>query len=325
MNVPLSPSRSRIGYPLFDFQVNGFAGVDFQSDALSADDLGRAVRALQTDGVGGILLTLITDAESTLCARFRKVEGYRRSDPRIAAIIRGYHLEGPWLNPEPGFCGAHPAAAMGPPSIDAFDRLQEAAGGGIRLVTLAPEWPGSTLVIEALMARKVQVSLGHTNASHEQIDAAVSAGAAFCTHLGNGVPNLLPRHDNVIQRLLARDELTACFIPDGIHLPPFVLRNFFRAKPPGKVLFTTDAMSAAGSPPGRFRIGHMEVTVGSDGIVRGPHGGFAGSSLTPSQGVERAAGILALTQAESRAIWSERSWNAFGLVPDAEPFTGTPT
>jgi len=315
MNVTLLPALPRVAYPLFDFQVNGFAGVDFQSDTLSAEDLGRAVQALREDGVGGILLTLITDDESTLCARFRRVEAFRRSDSGIAAIVRGYHLEGPWLNPEPGYCGAHPAAAMGAPSIDSFDRLQEAAGGGIRLVTLAPEWPGTASVIEALVARNVRISLGHTNASHEQIDAAVRAGAAFCTHLGNGVPNLLPRHDNVVQRLLARDELTACFIPDGIHLPPFVLRNFFRAKPADKVLFTTDAMSAAGAPPGRFRIGQMEVAVGSDGVVRGPHGGFAGSSLKPSQGVERAAAFLALPHSESQAIWSQRSWSAFGLAP----------
>jgi len=325
MNAPLLPVQPRGPYPLFDFQVNGFAGVDFQSDTLSAEDLGRAVRALREDSVGGILLTLITDDESKLCARFRRVEGFRRSDPGIAAIVRGYHLEGPWLNPEPGYCGAHPAAAMHAPSIDAFDRLQEAAEGGIRLVTLAPEWPGSTPMIEALIAREVRVALGHTNASHEQIDAAVRAGATLCTHLGNGVPNLLPRHDNVVQRLLARDELTACFIPDGIHLPPFVLRNFFRAKPSGKVLFTTDAMSAAGAPPGRFRIGHMEVTVGSDGVVRGPHGGFAGSSLTPSQGVERAAAFLALPESESRAIWSHRSWGAFGLDPNDAFSTAGPS
>jgi len=322
MNAPLSPPLPpRNAYPLFDFQVNGFAGVDFQSDTLSAEDLCRAVQALRQGGVGGILLTLITDDESKLCARFRRVEGFRRSDPGVAAIVRGYHLEGPWLNPDPGYCGAHPAAAMVAPSIDAFDRLQEAAGGGIRLVTLAPEWPGSARVIETLVARNVRVSLGHTNASQEQIDTAIRAGATLCTHLGNGVPNLLPRHDNVVQRLLARDELTACFIPDGIHLPPFVLRNFFRAKPQGKVLFTTDAMSAAGAPPGRFHIGQMEVTVGSDGIVRGPHGGFAGSSLTPSQGVERAAAFLTLPQAESHAIWSQRSWSTFGLEPTDASFS----
>ncbi|MBL9190992.1 MAG: N-acetylglucosamine-6-phosphate deacetylase [Opitutaceae bacterium] len=301
---------------LFDFQVNGYAGVDFQSDDLTPDDLGRAVEGLRRDGAGGILLTLITDEEAALVSRFRRVESFRQADARLAAMIRGYHLEGPWLNPEPGYCGAHPPAAMCAPSLDSFDRLQEAAGGAIRLVTLAPEWPGSAAMIAGLRGRGVQVSLGHTNASHEQIDVAIGAGAKFCTHLGNGVPGVLPRHDNVVQRLLARDELTACFIPDGIHLPPFVLKNFVRAKPAGRVLFTTDAMSAAGGPPGTYRIARMEVAVGADGVVRGPHGGFAGSSLTPQQGVDRVATFLGLSLAESRKRWSTDAWTAFGFAPD---------
>src|SRR5690606_1232946 len=105
---------------------------------------------------------------------------------------------------------------MNAPSQAEFQRLQEAAGGRIRLVTLAPEWPGSAEFIGAITSLEVHVSLGHTNANDAQIDAAIGAGARFCTHLGNGVPLTLHRHDNVVQRLLARDELTACFIPDGI-------------------------------------------------------------------------------------------------------------
>lgn len=160
----------------------------------------------------------------------------------------------------------------------------------------------------------MQVAIGHSNANDVEIDAAIRAGARFCTHLGNGVPGVLPRHDNVIQRLLARDELTACLIPDGIHLPPFVLQNFFRAKPPGRVLFTTDAMAAAGAPPGNYRLARLELSVGSDGIVRGPNGGFAGSSLTPAQGVARVAEFLGMETAESQRYWTA-SAAAFGVWP----------
>lgn len=288
---------------LFDFQVNGFAGVDFQSDAMTAADLRRAVDALRADGVGGIFLTLITDAQRALEARFRRIEAMCAADPVIAAVVRGYHLEGPWLRPEPGYCGAHPPELMCAPTLAAFALLQDAAGGRIRLVTLAPEWPGSTDFIAELTARGVHVAIGHSNASATQIDAAIRAGARFCTHLGNGVPGVLPRHDNVIQRLLARDELTACLIPDGIHLPAFVLQNFFRAKPAGRVLFTTDAMSAAGAPPGIYRLAGLEATVGEDGVVRGPNGGFAGSSLTPRQGVERVAEMLGIDRTAAADHW----------------------
>lgn len=301
---------------LFDFQVNGFAGVDFQSDTLTAADLRRAVDALARDGVAGIFLTLITAREAVLCTRFRRIEEMRASDPAIARMIRGYHLEGPWLRAEPGYCGAHPPALMCAPSVAAFAQLQAAAGGRIRLVTLAPEWPGSAGVITHLTQSGVHVSLGHTNATAAEIDAAIRAGARFCTHLGNGTPGTLPRHDNIIQRLLARDELTACFIPDGIHLPPFVLQNFFRAKPAGRALFTTDAMAAAGAPPGRYSLGDLAMTVGGDGVVRGPNGGFAGSSLTPSRGVELTAKFLGLDEATARTCWSESALTAFGVAAE---------
>ena len=236
---------------LFDFQINGFGGVDFQRDGLTRAQFEHAVGALRRCGTSGIFATLITDEVDALCRRFEAFERRCAESPAAGSAILGYHLEGPWLSPVEGFRGAHPAAPQHAPSLAEFDRLQSAAGGRIRLVTLAPEWPGSAEFIAAVTRAGVHVSLGHTNATEAQIDEAVRAGARFCTHLGNGCPLQLHRHDNIVQRLLARDELTACFIPDGIHLPRAVLKNFFRAKPSGRVLFTTDAMAGAGAPPGR--------------------------------------------------------------------------
>ena len=136
----------------------------------------------------------------------------------------------------------------------------------------------------------------------------------MCTHLGNACPQELHRHDNVIQRLLARDELIACLIPDGIHLPPGVLRNLFRAKPAGKVIFTTDAMSAAGAGPGRYRLGGLELAVGADGIVRMPGAAnFAGSSLRLDEGVEQAARWLGIGLAEASRCASEVPAEALGF------------
>jgi N-acetylglucosamine-6-phosphate deacetylase len=300
--------------PLFDFQVNGFAGVDFQRDALSTADLLRATVALRRHGVGSIFATLITADVERLCRRLAAMEKARAEDPSVARMIEGYHLEGPWLSPRPGFHGAHPPGQMRAPSMPDFERLQGAAGGRIRLVTLAPEWPGSPEFIAALVARRVHVSLGHTDASESEIDAAVKAGARFATHLGNGTPLLLHRHDNIIQRLLARDELIACLIPDGIHVPPFALRNFFRAKGPGRTLFTTDAMAGAGAGPGTYTIGELEISVGADGIARQPGGGgFAGSTLAPDEGVRRTADFLGLDSAEARRLWSDAPAASFGI------------
>ncbi len=299
---------------LFDIQVNGFAGVDFQQPALTTAQMRHAVDALAAHDTGSIFATLITDAIDSLRAKFANLERIRAENPVVAAAVCGYHLEGPWLSAEPGYRGAHDPQFMGAPDPRHFDLLQAAAGGHIRVVTLAPELPGSPEFIRHLRACGVHVSLGHTNASMREIEAAIDAGARFCTHLGNGVPAEMPRHDNVVQRLLSFDELTAFFIPDGIHLPPFVLKNFFRAKPAGKAMFTTDCMAAAGASPGRYTLGTVELEVGSDRVVRQPgRPNFAGSALAADEGVANVAAWLGLDLAEARALFSERITESFNL------------
>jgi len=124
------------------------------------------------------------------------------------------------------------------------------------------------------------------------------------------------RHDNIIQRLLARDELIACLIPDGVHLPPSVLKNLFRAKPPGKVILTTDAMAAAGAPPGRYTIGPHAMDVGADRIVRMPGAkNFAGSALTLDDGVANAVRWLGLSVADATTLASSVPAVALGYTP----------
>ena len=300
---------------LFDFQVNGFGGVDFQRDNLTSTEFAHAVAALRQHGTSGIFATLITDEIDALCRRFAALEKLCATVPSAGAAILGYHLEGPWLSPTPGYRGAHPAGPMRAPTFADYERLQAAAHGRLRLITLAPEWPGSAEFIAAVTQQGVHVSLGHTNASEAEIDAAIRAGARFCTHLGNGCPLELPRHDNIVQRLLARDELTACFIPDGIHLPKGVLKNFIRAKPNGRVLFTTDAMAGAGAPPGRYTIGPHLITVGADGVARQPgEKNFAGSTLTPDVGVRHIADWLNLTPEAAHHLWSTAPATAFGIT-----------
>jgi N-acetylglucosamine-6-phosphate deacetylase len=300
---------------LFDFQVNGFGGVDFQRDNLTSTEFAHAVAALRQHGTSGIFATLITDEIDALCRRFAALEKLCATVPSAGAAILGYHLEGPWLSPTPGYRGAHPAGPMRAPTLADYERLQAAAHGRLRLITLAPEWPGSAEFIAAVTQQGVHVSLGHTNASEAEIDAAIRAGARFCTHLGNGCPLELPRHDNIVQRLLARDELTACFIPDGIHLPKGVLKNFVRAKPTGRVLFTTDAMAGAGAPPGRYTIGPHLITVGADGVARQPgEKNFAGSTLTPDVGVRHIADWLNLTPEAAYHLWSTAPAAAFGIT-----------
>jgi len=309
----LTANPSAFATSLFDLQVNGFAGVDFQTVELTLPDLRRAVDALRACQTHRFLLTLITDDVEALSAKFKHIEELRAQDPVIAETVCGYHLEGPFLSGEDGYRGAHPAGLQAAPDWEVFRRLQTAAGGRIKMLTIAPELPGSAEFIAEAAQSGVVVSLGHTNASDGQIDAAIRAGAKLCTHLGNGVPQTLHRHENVMQRLLARDELTACFIPDGMHLPPAVLRNFFRVKPRGKVLLTTDAVSAAGAPPGRYTVGSLKVE-SKDGVVRQPgRKNFAGSCLTPDQGVSNAARWLGIPVGDARSMFSTQAAAHFGV------------
>lgn len=299
---------------LFDFQVNGFGGIDFQSDSLTIDEMRHAVEMLGKHRMNAIFFTLITDSVDAMCRKLERIERLRTRDESIAAVVRGYHLEGPWISTEAGYYGAHPKEYTCVPSLEDYRRLRDAAGGNLKLITLAPEVDGCQMIMEAARVDGIRIGLGHTNASEEAIDEAIRAGATLATHLGNAVPLHLHRHDNVIQRLLARDELIACLIPDGIHLPPFVLQNYFRAKSISNVFFTTDCMSAAGAPPGRYTVGPHEMDVGVDGIVHLPGDSrFAGSSLTLDKGVDNIVEWLALERAEAVALCSTAPAEHFGI------------
>lgn len=311
-SLPASSAAARGDY--FDLQVNGFAGVDFQRADLAAADVERVVTALERHATTGILWTLVTDTIDALAAKLERIEALRRDDPRAARMIAGYHLEGPYMLPEPGYHGAHEPKKMKRPDRAEFDRLWRASGERVKLITLAPELEGTAEFIRHVVVHGVRVAIGHSNADDRALDTAIAAGLTMCTHVGNGVPMQMHRHDNIIQRVLARDELTAVFIVDGIHVPRGTLKNYVRAKPRDKVLFTTDCMSAAGAPPGRYRIGHLEVEVGVDRVVREPgKPNFAGSALTMDDAAKNVETFLGWSAAEADAACGSRVRAFFGL------------
>jgi N-acetylglucosamine-6-phosphate deacetylase len=189
-------------------------------------------------------------------------------------------MEGPYLSPEDGPRGAHPRAFVRDADVDDFRRRQEAADGRIRLLTVAPEAPGVLKVIERAVGSGVRVAIGHTGATPAQIADAVNAGATLSTHLGNGCAQVLPRHPNVIWEQLADDRLMASFIVDGHHLPPATVKAMVRAKTPGRSILVTDAIAAAGMPPGRYTLGGQEVELSPAGRVAAPGApNLAGSAL----------------------------------------------
>jgi len=265
---------------LFDLQVNGFGGVDFNARDLSADKMDAAFERMRASGVTRCLPTLITSSREHFAVNARIIG--RMSNP----VIAGIHMEGPYLSLEDGPRGAHPLAHIQPASVDDFERRQAAADGRIAVVTMAPEVPGALELIEHLMATEVRVAIGHTAATPAEIADAVSAGATLATHLGNGCAAMLPRHPNVIWELLANDGTFASLIADGHHLPPSTVKAMIRAKGLSRTVLVSDAIAAAGCPPGRYRIGDVEGELGADGRVSLPGTPYlAGSSLTLDRAV----------------------------------------
>src|SRR6185503_543562 len=129
-------------------------------------------------------------------------------------------------------------------TIDDFQRRQDAAGGRIVLVTLAPEVPGAVRLIEYLVGNGVRAAIGHTAAEPAQIAEAIAAGATLATHLGNGCAQWLPRHPNPIWELLAADDVFASLIVDGHHLPRATVRAMVRAKGTARTILVSDATAA---------------------------------------------------------------------------------
>jgi N-acetylglucosamine-6-phosphate deacetylase len=267
----------------FDPQVNGYGGVDFNQDGLKDGDLHLACEMLRAHGFRGILATIISDSIERMASRIRRLISLRSMDRLAQEMIWGVHVEGPFLNPRDGFRGAHPIDAICPADIAMAGRLLDAGQGLIRLFTLAPEQDPKAETTRFLAQRNVVVSAGHTDAGIDALKRARDAGLSMFTHLGNGCPMVMPRHDNIVQRVLSlRKDLDLCFIADGIHIPFFVLRNYFdliEAKE--KIIVTTDAMSAAGLGPGRYRLGRWELTVDSDLAVRSADGTHLVASAVP--------------------------------------------
>ncbi len=237
----------------FDLQINGCDGHSFNSERLTVDQVRHVVHVCRRHGIAALFPTLVTNAFAPLVHGLATVKHACETDEEIARAVPGIHLEGPYISREDGPRGAHPREHVRPPDWDEFRRLQDASGGRIRLVTLAPEHEGAVPFIERLVQSGVVVSLGHTAADGVRIRAAIAAGARLSTHLGNGAHGMLPRHPNYIWEQLAADELWASIICDGHHLPPSVVRCILRVKTPARTILTCDASSLAGLPPGEYR------------------------------------------------------------------------
>jgi N-acetylglucosamine-6-phosphate deacetylase len=290
----------------FDIQVNGYAGIDFNSPGITADALYHACKKLKKDGVQGILVTIITAETEYMIKCLQRISHLREQENLLKEMIYGFHIEGPFLNKKPGYRGTHNPAWIKNADIELMKKLLEAASGLTRIVTLAPEVDGGFRVTKMLAENNIVVSAGHCDTSLEQLNAAIDNGLSMFTHLGNGCPSELPRHDNIIQRVLSlKDKLWISFISDGLHIPLFILKNYLAVTGYTKVIITTDAMAAASAKPGVYTLGSVKLEVGRDKIVREPgKNNFAGSSITMRESSRLLQDILNISREKIKRLMS---------------------
>lgn len=289
----------------FDIQVNGYAGVDFNHHSLTTEDLEKACRELKTDGCTEFLPTIITDDISAMETRLLAIRSAVEQSPVVAEMVRGIHVEGPFLNSADGTAGAHPRQHICLADLDIMKRLLDASGHTIKLVTLAPECDPRHEVIQHLTSQNVVVSAGHCDPTIDQLRAAIDHGLSMFTHVGNGCSLMQNRHDNVVQRALSlADQLWCCWIADGIHIPSFALRNYLKVAGCERSIIVTDAMTAAGLGPGQYTLGSQPVIVDESyrAMLPGSDGRLAGSVATARWLQQVLTNDLELSQADIRTM-----------------------
>lgn len=299
---------------LIDIQVNGFGGVDWDQEKMSEPSKwGPIARMLLERGVTMILPTFCTNSREGFT---KALDAYRRtveSDDLLAHAMPGVHIEGPFISDLDGPRGAHNIKHTRDCDLAEVQEWNEACGGRLRILTLAPERRNSAEVTRELARRGVVVSIAHTAATTQQLDAVIKAGARFSTHLGNGSHVMMNRHRNYFFDQLADDRIWASVIPDGHHVPEALFRIILRAKGLDRVVLTSDSSGPAGLPPGNYGgstlndQGRLHLT-GNPDIL-------AGSAISLDQGVGRAVRMAGISLADAVDLCSVQPARLLGM-PD---------
>ncbi len=274
-----------------DLQLNGAFGHDFTADPTT---IWPVSAALPQFGVTSYLPTVITSPLETIeRARLQlhtRPPGFQGAEPL------GLHIEGPFLNPMKK--GAHNPAYLRPP--DEAGAASWSPENGVRLVTLAPELPGATALIEELASRGVVVSAGHSMATYEEALAGFAAGVRYGTHLFNAMPTLGHRSPGLAAALLVQPGIVVGLIPDGIHVHPAVVQMIWSLKGAQGTNLVSDAMGALGMPPGSYLLNDFEVHVGEE-ACRLSDGTLAGSILPLDQALRNLIAITGCALPEALA------------------------
>lgn len=287
-----------------DLQINGYGGVDFNSAGLTEEAVKEATEKLERDGTVGYLPTMCTFSPEMLISNTRVIMSARRKYKICEKNILGFFYEGPFISDKPGAVGAHAPEWVQPPDIKLFERFQDAAEGMIKMVNVAAEVPGMPDFVKQLTANGVTVTLGHELASMpKDIEPCIAAGAKAFTHLGNGLPNDIDRHNNIIYTALVEDRATVMLIADGHHLPDTMLKLYFRAVPLKRLVVVSDAQYPAGLQPGIYPFGKLQAVLEPNGKFWYPPRKCLVGAVTPMAAMmKKLQGLIGLTDDECKIV-----------------------
>lgn len=308
-----------------DLQVNGFMGIDFSAPGLTVDEVRKVTQNLVERGTLAYCPTVITSSMEVYRSNLQVIAQAMEA-PDLEPHLLGIHLEGPFISPEDGARGAHPRAFTRTPDLELFEELLDLAKGKVSIVTLAPELPQAVRLMERILSHGIRVFLGHHLAGSEVINEACRVGASASTHLGNGLPNLLPRHLNPLWDQLAEDRLTALLITDSHHVPDNFIRVVAKVKAPARLAVTSDSAPIAGFPPGRYDTLGQEVVLEESGRLWNPVGQhLVGSSSCMMECINYLASLNLMDEAALYRVGYHNPLALLGKELGSDRFSSLPS
>ena len=295
-----------------DLQINGNFGVDFSDPELTEEKFMTAADHIFASGTEVFLPTLVTSPKEVYLRNLAVIRKACESRGLLKQVP-GVHLEGPFISKLPGAVGAHKPECVLAPDCAFFDEIMDRSNGYVKLLTVAAEIPGVEVLIRHASSCGVAVSCGHQLAGPEDLTAAAKAGAKLLTHLGNGCPNLIHRHKNMIWAGMACDDLTAMIITDGHHLPAELIKCMIRSK--GRIIVTSDAAPIAGFPPGRYNMWGNDAVLEPNGLYHNPEKGcMVGSSASMCDCVNYLRTLNLLSEAEIELVSRTNPLKMIGML-----------
>ena len=316
------PENAVVVPGFIDEHIHGAKGSDGMDGTVQ--DISVIANAVTCEGTTAFLVTTMTQSVDNVGKALGAVKEYVSADPKDGAQVLGVHLEGPYISVK--HVGAQPIEYVRKPSVEDFKVFEEASGGNIKIVTLAPEVDGAEELVTYLASKNIVASIGHTDAKYDDIMRAKACGATNVTHTYNAQTPLHHREIGVVGTALLDDELYTELICDAIHVSVPAMKLLVKNKPHDKLVLITDSMRAKHLPDGISELGGQTVIV-KNGEARLENGTLAGSVLKMNEAVKNmvervgtdfctAVDFATANPARSLGVFAERGSIAVGKRAD---------